>query len=364
MSGGSADIDEASLESYLSRELDTSVVDLEVIHDGLNLSLAISTATRDRAYVLRRPNKLRQTESFNELSREYQVLKRLQRTALETPKPVILCEDTSVIGDPFLVMTLLDGEVIPLGSDLPSRFQTLEARRAVGHRLIDTLVDIQSVDIDDFDDVCERVSTRKQLTRTLDRLEQVTSVTGHEPPRLDSVVDWLEANVPSRPTTTLIHGDYRPGNVLFGTADTPEVTGIIDWETAFLGDPLTELGYLLLRWRDEADPAVALSEIESRHDDGAPMDDLVEIKERGMAPFTSEPGSPTRSELISRYEALTGRTFDNARFYIAFSAVMLATVWEDLHRFRLSMGATSNREPYIEYMVLLANSIITGDFDP
>ncbi|WP_276257058.1 phosphotransferase family protein [Halomontanus rarus] len=356
------DFDIAELESSLSAALDVTVVETEVLHDGLNLSLAISTANEERAYVLRRPNKLRHTEAFNDLKQEYGVMRRLEQTAVDAPEPVLVCEDESVIGDPFLVMTHLDGVSIPLGSYLPDRFQTPASRERVATRLIETLADVHTVDVDPFADVCERATPREQVARTTARLEAATAVTGHEPPALWDVAEWLRRNAPSDSETALVHGDYRPSNVLFAGADRPEIAGVLDWETAFLGDPLTELGYLLLRWRDEGDPTPSLDELEARCSNDDAIRDVRETNERGLAPFTNEPGSPSRRELVARYEDETGLSFENQRFYRALAAFMLATVWEDLHRYQIEAGAESDQEPHIDYMSMIARSIVSGEF--
>lgn len=360
MTGTGFDTD--TLESYLSAELDVAVVETEAVHDGLNLSLVISTEEDEQAYVLRRPNKLRHTESFNELKREYRVMQRLRDTAITAPTPVLVCDDDSVIGDPFLIMTYLDGETIPLGSDLPERFRNATARGRVATLLIDTLAEVHSVDVEPFTDVCEQQTIREQVARVTDQLDEATGVTGHEPPALWDVADWLQQNVPSDSKTTLIHGDYRPSNVLFTGTDQPEITGVLDWETAFLGDPLTELGYLLLRWRDDNDPTPPLDELRARCSNEDVIQDLKETNERGLAPFTNKPGSPSRRELVTRYEDKTGISFENERFYRALSAFMLATVWEDLHRHQIEAGAESDREPHIDYMSMIANSIVSGEF--
>ncbi|WP_137283289.1 phosphotransferase family protein [Halorussus salinisoli] len=362
MTGNGADIDIAELESYLSEELGVVVTGTEVVHDGLNLSIAISTEEDGRAYVLRRPNKLRHTESFNELKQEYRVMQRLRDTAVNAPEPVLVRDDDSVVGDSFLVMTYLDGETVPLGSDLPERFRDAPARGSVATLLIDTLAEIHSLDVARFTDVCERRTVGEQVARVIDQLDEATRVTGHEPPVLWEVADWLRQNVPSDSNTTLVHGDYRPSNVLFAGADRPEISGVLDWETAFLGDPLTELGYLLLRWRDDGDPTPQLAELEARYSNEEVIRDLKETNEQGLAPFTNEPGSPSRRELVARYEDETGTSFENERFYRAFSAFMLATVWENLHRHQIEAGAKSDWEPYVDYMAMLADSIVRGEF--
>lgn len=362
MVGADMVLDTAAVEAHLSAELGDAVVGTEVLHDGLNLSLAVSTEAAGRAYVLRRPNKLRDHASFNDVEQEYRVLQRLQGTAIDAPEPVLVCLDESVIGAPFLVTTYLDGEPVPLGTDLPQRFRTPSARRRFGTLIIDTLADLHSVATAPFADVCDRQTVRDQLGSVTGQLEAATSVTGHEPPALWDVADWLQRHAPDDSTTALVHGDYRPGNVLFAGTDRPSITGVLDWETAFLGDPLTELGYLLLRWRDEGDPTPSLDAIGERYPDDDSMLDLEKAHERGLAPYTSDPGSPSRRELVARYEEQTGRRFEHERFYRALAAFILATVWQDLDRYQVAAGAEPERGPLIDYLSMQAERIVSGDF--
>ncbi|MFP9191980.1 phosphotransferase family protein [Natronosalvus vescus] len=353
-------VDLPALSSYLSEELDEDVVGVEVLHDGLNLSLAISTAMEEDAYVLRRPNKFRDTESFISLEREYDVLHRLRDTALSAPEPILICENRSVIGDPFLLTTYLGGEVVPLGSDLPERFRNPDARRRIGTLLIDTLAALHSVDTGPFTHVCERRTPQDQVDEATARLVQATQATGHEPPGIWDVADWLRRNVPTESETTLCHGDFRPGNILFAGTNRPAIAGVLDWETAFLGDPLTELGYLLLRWRDADDPTPPLDGIEERYPNEDVRTKLTGDTAPGLAPFTNRPGSPDRRELVSRYEEQTDLSFENERFYRTLSAFMLAAVWEDIYRHQRESGTESDWELRIDYMSMRAKRIATG----
>lgn len=305
MAKSEGEIDAVALEAVLSSELDAAVTDTEVLHDGLNLSVAISTAEEGRAYVLRRPNKFRDRESFLDVEREYEVLRRLRDTAVPAPEPVALCEDESVLGGPALVMTHLEGEAIPLGDHLPERFRNESARETLAHRLVDALAELHSVDVGPFADVCERRPPREQVDRVAAQLDEAT---------------------------------------------------------AFLGDPLTELGYLLLRWRDDGDPTPSLDGIAARHSEAA-LEGLRVVNERGLAPFTNEPGSPSRRELVARYEDATGLDYRNDRFYRALAAFVLATVWEDLHRYRVEAGEESGMEPHVEYLSAIATSIVGGEVE-
>jgi aminoglycoside phosphotransferase (APT) family kinase protein len=354
------DLDTAALEPYLAGELGVDVTGIEVLHDGLNLVVAVSTAAEE--YVLRRPRKLREAAYMNDIEREFGVLRRLRNTAVPTPDPVLFCADESVLGERFYVMTRLDGEVVPLGSPLPDRFRDPDSRTRFADVLVDTLAAVHSVDPDPFGAVCERVTPREQVKREVDRLDAVTAVTGREVPTLRAVGDWLLANAPRPSEAALIHGDYRPGNVIFAPGERPEVVGVLDWETAMLGDPLTELGYLLLRWRDGGDPTPDVDEIAARHPEDEAIQYLRECNENGLAPFSAEAGSPTRREVVARYEERAGREFEHDRFYRAKAAFGLALVWEDLDRYRVEAGAETEMAPHVDYVAAMAERIVDGEF--
>jgi aminoglycoside phosphotransferase (APT) family kinase protein len=364
MTDGETPPDTDRLETYLSAELDVEVDEVSLLHEALNTSLLVSTAGPGEPYVLRTPEMLRDTESFLGVREEYEVLERLRETAVDAPEPVLLCADDSPVDTPFLVMTHLDGEAVPLGDRLPERFRHPTGRRQVGLSLIDALADIHSADTDQFTDICERKSPSEQITDDIERLDKATAVTGHHPPALWEVADWLREHAPADPAFTLCHGDFRPGNVMFAGAEQPTLTGVLDWETAFLGDPRAELGYLLLRWRDAGDPTPSVDEIAARCSDEEAIRELRAANEHGLAPFTSAPGSPDRGELVDRYERLTGITVEHERFYVAFGAFMLAAVWADIHRHQLAAGESSSKAPWVEYMALLADSIVSGEFEP
>ncbi|MFC5972374.1 phosphotransferase family protein [Halomarina salina] len=349
-------LDTSALESYLATELGVDVAGTETLSDGLNLVVAVATADDPRAYVVRRPNKLRESGLFVAIEQEYAVLERLDGTAVPTPSPVAFCDDEPVLGGAFVVTTYAEGVPFPRGTDLPERYRTPSARRRIGEQLVDTLATIHSLDTDPFDDVCERLTPQDQISRAVERLDVATTVTGREYDRLRDVADWLGANVPEPPTTTLVHGDYRAGNVLFA-GDDPELTAVLDWETAMLGDPFTELGYFLLDYRDESDSALPLGDIEAHSSDEAALEDVRQMNERGLSPYTADPGSPSREDLVARYEANTGITFEHERFYRAKAAFVLATVWADLDRHRVESGGAPTRNPYVDYMAVVAQHI-------
>ncbi|MFC4358499.1 phosphotransferase family protein [Halobium salinum] len=364
MSDTATDFDADALRSYLSSVLETTVTDTEVVSDGLNLVVAISTADADR-YVLRRPNKLRESGLFVDLRTEYATLKRLRDTDVPVPEPVRFCDDESVPGGPFCLTTALDGEPFPRGEDLPRRYRDPDARRRIAQQSVDTLARIHSLPTEPFEDVLERRPPRDQLDAATDRLDEAARVTGQEFPTLRAVGDWLAEHVPPSPTTSLTHGDFRTGNLLFtGTDDgRPDLTGVLDWETAALGDPLAELGYFLLDWRGADDPRPApdaFADLEARYPDHDGMTWVRRMHEHGLSPFAADAGSLGRRELVARYEGATGARFEHERFYVANATFGLATVWADLDRNRVATGAAPEREPLIEYLALVAERITNG----
>lgn len=362
MTANSLEGDTAALESYLSAELGADVAALDVLSEKLNLVVAVRTESGGVEYVLHQPRKLRDTPLFIDHRREYEVLDRLREMSIPTQTPVSFCDDASVLDEPFFVTTYLDGEPVPLGNDLPERFRDPPSRERVATDLIETLADIHRLDVGPFEDVCERHTPRAQARLASDRLDAVARVTGREFPRLRSVGEWLLANAPDDSETTLVHGDFRPGNVLLAGAERPEVGGVLDWESTMLGDPLTEVGYLLLRWRDDGDPTLPLDELEGRYSNDDALDYLRDANERGLCPFSAKPGSPTRRDLVARYEDEIGFVYEHDRFYRAQAAFLLATVWADLHRHDVEAGLESDREPYVEYMAMLAERIADGEF--
>jgi aminoglycoside phosphotransferase (APT) family kinase protein len=355
----------ADLEAVLADELGEPVTDTEVLDGALNTMVAVSTESAENAYVVRQASEMRDSDLFVDLDREYRVLEALEATDVPAPEPVAYCGDESVLGGPFVVTTFLDGETVPVGSPLPDRFQTRAGRRAVGEELIDALADVHSVPPARVENVCERRDPLEQVEQFAARLDRATDATGRDVPDLWHVVDWLRDNAPAAHEARLTHGDFKSGNVFFAESTPPEITGVFDWETATLAEPRTELGYLLFYWRDDGDPAPGLDAIRERYGDDYPdaVADVEAAAERGFYRFANRPGSPSRRELVDRYEARTGLSFEHDRFYRAHAALGLAAVWEDIHSRQVQAGEDSDWEPLLDYTAAVTRSVVDGEFD-
>lgn len=360
------DTEQVALVRWVETELRERVVSPELIADGLNLVVAVSTSGGE--YILRRPNELRETPMFIDTVTEYRALERLDATEVPAPRGVALCRDESILGAPFLLITRLDGDVVPLGSRLPERYRHSAARKRFAHEVIDTLATLHTTPPAPFEEVCGTHTIADQVASDITRVERAADAVPESFSELAAVGDWLRDRIPESKDTVLTHGDYRPGNVLFTEATDPEesdtthprplptVSGVLDWETPSLGDPRTELGYLLLRWRDAGDPKPALDSIRTHSETGTVPRDIKRAAASGLAPYTSASGSPSRHELVTRYEARTGYSIDRLRFVFVSAAFTLAAVWMTLHA--RDGGGDTGRLPWIDYLQLTAELAI------
>ncbi|RRJ27886.1 phosphotransferase family protein [Halocatena pleomorpha] len=309
-------VDPDRLATYLESELGP-VEEYQLDHhqEGhSNETIFVTWGTRD--LVVRRPPPGDVAETAHDVLREYHVLDSLQETAVPVPTTVLACEDHDVLGSDFYVMERLRGNVIR--SDEPEGYQQPAARQAIGTELIDTLAAIHTVDYEavGLGDLGHPSGfTERQVRRWSEQLMWAFEVTAEEREvtALYDVMEWLQSNVPDSTPSTLVHGDYKLDNVMYAGED-PEIVGVFDWEMSTLGDPFTDLGWLLSYWWDTGDPAPP------------------EATQTLSATFMQTEAYHTRQELIDRYEAATGFTFENDRFYRALAVYKLAALGEMFFR--------------------------------
>lgn len=276
----------------------------------------------DDAFVLRRPPRPPLPPSAHDMLREARLLSALEPTEVRTPRVLATCEDESILGVPFYVMEYLEGTVIT--HTVPEPLDNPEERRRTAEELIDALVEMHAADWR----ACG-LDTFAKHTGYLER--QVKRFTGlwefsktRELPAVQEVGDWLAANLPDTPETTIVHGDYRLGNTMFQHGAPAKLIAIFDWEMATLGDPLADLGYMTATW--------------SRPDEGfGTTFDLTTV--------THAEGFPSREELIERYAEKSGRSVSDLRWYQAL-AIWKATVFMEGNYKRSLMG--NSDDPYLK----------------
>jgi aminoglycoside phosphotransferase (APT) family kinase protein len=281
-----------------------------------------------RQFVCRRPPLDGAPAEAHDPLREYRLLAALDGTDLPTPRPVVACEDPSVAGAPFTVVERLTGDVLRHGE--PVNYAASAHRRTVAAELVDTLAAIHDQQLADLDFGGERAAFEhpplaEQVGTWRDRFDHYRAETDRPVPGVETVGEWLAANVPDPVERTLVHGDYTLANAVFTRDAPPELVGVLDWERGGIGDPRRDLGRLLATWFESDREAAGLP---------------VQLAPR----FTTRAGYPPRRELVDRYEAATGREYDHDRFFRAVALFELAAVCEAYYLRHLR--GVSDRAPF------------------
>ena len=273
--------------------------------------------------MLRRPPRPPLPPSAHDVLREARLLSAVQDADVRTPKVLATCDDESVIGAPFYVMELIEGDV--LTTELPRSARGRE-RCAIGEELVDALVEVHAVDW--------RASGLEGYGKPTGYLERQLRRFGglwehnrtRELPVLEQVSAWLAEHLPESGEATIVHGDYRLGNTMFAREAPARLNAIFDWELATIGDPLADVGYLVATWSQADDPE-------------DPM--------RGLTAVTRQPGFPTRDELIAGYEQRSGRSMSDVRWYMTLALWKSAVFLEGSYKRRLA-GRTE--DPFFDLL--------------
>jgi len=272
-----------------------------------NLTYEVSDGNRD--WMVRRPPLGHVLATAHDMGREYRVISALRDTSVPVPLAYALCTDPGVIGAPFYVMSKVDGIVYRTADQIaevgPARTQ------AIAERMIDTLAVLHAV-VPAEVGLADFGRPEGFLARQVRRWKKQLDASRSRPiPGIDELYERLAANPPDGTTPTIVHGDYRLDNTLIGPDD--KVAAVVDWEMATLGDPLTDVGLLIVYQR---------------------MDRL------GEGPMASAaPGYPSVPEVIDRYAKRSGRDLSHLGFYIALATFKAAVILEGIH-YRYVHGQT------------------------
>jgi aminoglycoside phosphotransferase (APT) family kinase protein len=302
-------LDLTRLCAYLEQEVPGLVsgqLHGEVIPGGRsNLTYAVGDG--GSRWVVRRPPLGHVLPTAHDMAREHRVISGLRTTNVPVPKAIALCQDPGVLGAPFYVMEFVVGTPYHRADEL--RALGPERTRSIADTLVDTLVELHSVDpvaagLGDFG----RPSgfLERQLRRWKGQLDSSRS---RDLDGIDQLHDGLAAAIPASGPPAIVHGDYRLGNVLVD--DTDRISAVLDWEMSTLGDPLTDLALL-----------IAYSE-HGKINPGAASD------------VSQAPGFPAADELTARYAGRSGRDISALNWYLGFAFFKLAVISEGIYyRFR------------------------------
>ena len=277
-----------------------------------NPTYRIEAASGD--YVLRRKPFGELLPSAHAVDRECRLIAALHPLAFPVPRPFALCDDPGVIGAIFYVMELARGRSYPNGA-LPE-FDQL-TRRRIYEQLVDTLADLHNVDpvaagLGGFGkpgNYFERQVVR--WTRQY-RDSQTDAL-----PAMEKLISFLPATLPGQSRVSIVHGDYRIDNALFD--ESGQLTAVLDWELATLGDPVADFSYLAMQWMMPADGTAGLAGLD-----------------------LSALGIPSLDEVVARYSARSGVSVaDKLDWYFAYNLFRLAGIVQGIKK-RVIDGTASS----------------------
>ena len=251
--------------------------------------------------VLRRPPTGDLLPSAHDMAREARVQRALADTAVPTAD-ILLVDDGDLVGRPCYVMEKVTGHVVR--GELPEGYaETPEQRRAMADAFIDVLADLHAVDhravgLDDYGRPAGFLE--RQVRRWTGQWEKSRT---HDVPEVDELARRLAASIPPQQRSTIAHGDYRFDNVVFAPDDPGTIGAVLDWELSTIGDPLADVGMLMLFWREPGEEFPPL-----------------------IPGVTNLPGFPTRAEVLERYAGRSGADLSDLDPYIAFAHFKFAVI--------------------------------------
>jgi aminoglycoside phosphotransferase (APT) family kinase protein len=306
-------------------------VTAQAIGDGhSNLTFLVSDG--HSRVVVRRPPPPPLPPGAHDVLREARLLTALSQTLVPAPAVLATAAAGELLDVPLFVMDFVDGSVVTESTPVPENDTRL--RRRIGESLVDTLaalheVDWREVGLGDFG------KPEGFNARQLKRMRSLIAVDGALPKPFAELDDWLQAHLPPESATSIVHNDFRIGNMIvnmkFGC-----VAAVLDWELATIGDPLADLGYLLTSYPAPGEPLVPTST---------------------MGTAVLETGYPGRTELLDRYADRTGTDVSSVNWYATLAMYKLAALYEySRRRFESGIG-----DPYYADPGLVSSFLAAGE---
>jgi aminoglycoside phosphotransferase (APT) family kinase protein len=312
--------DESALDRYLARHIEGWRGDLVVRQFGSGQSnptfllSAVMVGGDRQDFVLRKKPPGRLLHSAHQVDREYRVITALAGSGVPVPRTRVLCTDDGVIGQMFYVMDAVEGRIC-VDSTLPDmtppeRAAVFDSMNAVLARLHS--VDYTAIGLADFGRQGQYIA--RQLARWTKQYQETKT---EEIAAMDRLAPWLAAHIPDEDLTSIVHGDYRLGNLIVHPTE-PRIVAVLDWELSTLGHPLCDLAYNCIGYHFATPP-------------------------HGFAgvDFTTS-GIPAEAAYVAAYCARTGRReIAHWTYYLAFSLFRLAAIAQGVYKRHLDGTAAS-----------------------
>lgn len=301
-----------------------------------NLTYRVTDA-EGSSYALRRPPTSHVLPTAHDMVREHTIIGALHPLHIPVARPLGLCTDESVNERPFYVMEFVEGAILRDSGQAEASFD-VATRRAIGDNLASTLAQLHDVDIEQagLSGLARHEGyIDRQLRRWRTQYEQMSVQGVDHDGIVEAVGDQLAASIPAQQRVSVVHGDYRLDNTVLD--EHGRVKAILDWEICTLGDPMADLGLLLVYWAAPSDATAALL---------------------GNAPTTA-PGFSTRDQVLAAYASHTSLDVSHVAYYQAFGYWKLACIMQGVYA-RYSAGATAGDQgsvaDYPQHIAMLAQT--------
>jgi aminoglycoside phosphotransferase (APT) family kinase protein len=326
--------DTAPLYAYLQTHIENfeTPATLRQFQGGQsNPTFLIETPTRN--YVLRKkpPGKL--LPSAHQIDREYRIQKALAGT-IPVAKMHHYCTDASIIGTEFYIMDFLEGRVF---SDVMMSELTPPERGAIQSHLFQTIGALHAADYPALG-LADYGKPTDYIARQIDRWKrQYEAAKTADLPAMTALISWLESNIPPEQITSIVHGDFRLGNMMIHPTE-PRIIAVLDWELSTLGHPLADLAYCCMPYHMPADAGPAYAGYANTN-----------LPAHGLKP---------EQEVLALYCQQTHREgIENWPFYLGFSLFRSAAIAEGVYARSLSGNAADQRASKFHEMTILASRV-------
>lgn len=346
------ELDVELLGAYLREHLDGAGGELVVEQFPSGFSnLTYLLRLGERELVLRRPPFGNRVKSAHDMGREHRVLSALAPVYPLAPRPLLYCDDETVLGAPFYVMERCRGLILrrrlPPGIELGPT-----TARGLAESFADHLAELHGLDVEaaGLGDLGRPEGyVRRQVEGWSERYRRART---HDWRPLEDAIDWLGAHLAEREAAAtgaaLVHNDYKYDNLVLDPEDLTRVRAVLDWEMCTLGDPFMDLGNSLAYWVEAGDPEP--------------------WREHAFGP-TAAPGSLSRREVAERYAETRGRLagaavpgagLETLLYDYVFGVFRLAVIGQQIY-YRFAQGLTRDpRFATLDRMVGLCGVVAAG----
>ena len=310
--------DETKLNAFLEERIPDYEGPLEVRQfEGGQSNPTFQLITPKKTFVMRKQPPGELLPSAHQVDREFKVMDALWDTAVPVPKMYLLNEDTEIVGTKFYVMEMVEGRLFT-ETRLPQLPK--EQRKSLYEDLARVLAELHKVDAEKVGlgefgrpgNYYERQINRWSKQYLASQTEQIEA--------MDNLMAWLPDNIPDASSSTIVHGDFRLGNVLVHPKQ-PKIVAVLDWELSTLGDGLADLGYMCQEYHGDSESPDGLA--------GANLEEL---------------GIPNESRILHTYCEQRGiEKIENWEFYLIYNMFRSAGIIQGVYKRGLDGNASSDK---------------------